>query len=319
MATSIAPVLDGVKSTPLGCNYEQGPHQQSVDSLMDTTAALNGAFSELAWANARQNGGRPGCAGEAALAAALPSWPPKDPNKGWGHTYPVQSKRGETIMGHDQLQYDTTSPPGGAPFLVSPVVADANRGESNELYRKFANTDVPRVNGTPAAREYDLALDIADKIVRGDTLTSTFYDMAIPGPASYANKDDLVELSSPAIGASSCTNKRLENLVSPDRAYGAARDTHKRKNQKSEAKQQQYAEAHPEQRDVSMGEYMSNSIKGIVYDVQHWDKVREINGNDTVASVQFVIGRDNRWAYLLLLLFIVGGIAAGVAWGVTRL
>lgn len=233
--------------------YTVGPHGQTIDSLMSTGAQYNAGFSEQAWAEARQNGNA-----APSIENRLPSWPPSDAHGGFGHTYPVQSKRDETVLGSSDLRWTESMAIGPGckesgtlpPLFINPskattienkgdlFVFDKNLRESYDLWDKYSATNVPRVNGTLAAREYDMALDIADKISRGSTLTSTFYTM--PGrdggcgePVSYAQKDDMTAYSSSisptdAFGQKKSargpvrTNKRLTNLLVPDREYGAA-------------------------------------------------------------------------------------------------
>lgn len=280
---SVAQVEPGVTSTPMSSNYIQGPHQQSVDGLLETAYDLNGSFSELAWANARQNGGRAGCAppGNLGLGKQLPSWPPNGVNQGWGHTYPVQTKHGETLMGYEQLEYDgpdqqyigasgfvseaeaakyldsqsasmsnASSMWATSPYLRNPTVANVNQDQPYQLFEKFARTNKPRANNTADGRDYDMALDIAEKIVAGDTLTSTFYQMTYDKPpssslstvdsfnqpqnpievASYSEAQQGFVVEQPSIleqqdkqrrlfGSS---NKRVQNLMVPDQVYGAA-------------------------------------------------------------------------------------------------
>lgn len=222
---------------PLSDDYIAGPHGQDVDTLMATGAMMNGAFSEYAWANARQNGNH-----QSLLKERLPSWPPKDAHKAFGHTYPAQSKRGEQVIGMENMliaSSATQSGDGMSPMFLGAngkkVVVDKNLGESYKLFERFSRTNVPREDGTPEAIEYDMALDIADKIVRGNTLTSTFMTMPgrSPEPASYAQINDLVEEDPTAAlatreqgklyGAAAATNKRLVNLLEADSGGGLVR------------------------------------------------------------------------------------------------
>lgn len=237
--------------------YTIGPHGQSLDSIMSTCAQFNGAFSERAWAEARQNGNA-----APSIEKLLPSWPPSEAHSGFGHTYPVQSKHGETVLGSKLRATDESMNTGHGckesgtlpPLFINPkksassgaaaaassrqnAVFDKNLREPYDVWDKYSATDVPRVNGTLAAREYDMALDIADKISRGATLTSTFYTM--PGrdggcgePVSYAQQGDMTMYSSSntmdeqntesKVDKSRKTNKRLTNLLVADREYGAS-------------------------------------------------------------------------------------------------
>lgn len=321
--------------TDLQENYTNGPHQQTLDGLMDAMSDTNAAFSELAWANARQNGNH-----QSLIDKELPTWPPKDPHKAWGHTYPVQSKRGERVLGgytdpsegydnkHSSEQGSSLLP--ALPFMQNPVVADRNLGESYELYDRYAKTNVDRTDGTLEAREYDLALDIAEKIAKGDTLTSTFYRM--PGrdcsrgePASYSEIPDLVEEESKASsgGSSSSSSsslllsqKRLSNLISEDQAYSSSRRHHGGSSGGGGHQQQRRSRRH-HQRRQRHHQNLNNTLRGVAYDLRYWDDIVAEQNNDRVASAQFVFCREERWKYLVLVL--VGLLLIGVVGGLVCL
>lgn len=183
--------------------YYKGPHKTNVNEILQTTSNLNAAFSELAWADARQNGRKAfDCAGD-IVNESLPSWPPKE-KRLWGHTYPTQTKRGETIIGYENAKIPETSE--GMPFMMGATI-DINRGEQYPLFNRFANTNVPRGNNAEAV-EYDLALDVADKIIQSEALHSTFY--APPGGpnalnvAPYGCNENVQEISVPSNGLAMC-------------------------------------------------------------------------------------------------------------------
>ncbi len=279
--------------------YNQcGPCRLTLNQLINNGARLNGAFSEFAWANARQNSGCLPCPGE-----DLPAWPPSLGD--WGHTYPVQSKKGEEVLGS---QMDAC---GEAPFYIDPH-PDFDQRKSNppKVFDRFVTTDVPRGNSSEA-KEYDLALDVAEKILQGNSLS-----MGVAGsgglsgtptnkPYSYFQTPYGIppdgSLAAGPVEPGVCrpvpdlagvyasgrrSNKRLENLLEPvEQSYGAG----------SHAKDDEDGrdDSHSWQNVIPCAQ---NSVKGIAYDVKHWNNItpEQCQGN----KLYYVFARDDRWKYL---------------------
>ncbi len=270
---------------------QSGPCGITANQLIDTGARLNGAFSEFAWANARQNSGCMPCPGK-----ELPSWPPS--TKDWGHTYPVQSKRGEQIIGS---QMDAC---GEAPYNLNVSPEQRSRNNIPEIFEKFVATDIVRGTG-PEAQEYDVALDIAEKILRGDSLSTNSYGPAAYGPAAYGPSDskpysyaqDLYGVAPESSYGSGklyndkplVSNKRLENLLheTTDRRYGAAPYQH---DNSEPLDDHSWSNVIP---------CVKNTVQGVSYDLQHWNNIKDeqCQGN----KLYYVFARDDRWKYLCLI------------------
>ena len=277
-------------------NSQCGPCGLTQNQLINNGARLNGAFSEFAWANARQNSGCLPCPGE-----DLPAWPPA--LRDWGHTYPVQSKKGEEVLGS---QMDTC---GEAPFYIDPH-PDFDQRKSNppKVFDRFVTTDVPRGDSSEA-KEYDLALDVAEKILQGNSLsmgvagsgglsgtpTNKPYSYfqtpyGIPpdgslaaGPVEPGVCRPVPDLAGVYASGRRHSNKRLENLLEPvEQPYGAGSD-----------KKDGPTDSHTWQNVMPCAQ---NSVKGIAYDLKHWNNItpEQCQGN----KVYYVFARDDRWKYL---------------------
>jgi hypothetical protein len=247
----------------------------------------------------------------------------------WGHTYPVQSKRGETILG-DEMNSCTESP-----FYIDPHPDfDQRRSNPPEIFKRFASTDVPRGHSKEAV-EYDLALDVAEKILEGNSLSM---NPGIRAPYSYfqaegyleninnnrsSNSSDCVQDIAGLYGAgryehgqsSNKTNKRLANLLTPavDQSYGTGKESSAEKPEPTLEERDDHSHTWD-----NVIPCTKNTVKGIAYDLKHWDRItdEQCQGN----KVYYVFARDDRWKYLtfvfmcltISILFVVG-IITGVS------
>lgn len=254
-----------------------GPCGMTANQLIDDGARLNGAFSEFAWANARQNSGCLPCPGK-----QLPAWPPSI--RDWGHTYPVQSKKGEEVQG-SQMNGASC---GETPFYVDPQPSMPSNPP--EIFQRFAATDVPRGHSREA-QEYDLALDVAEKILQGDSLSMTAADPGHTKSYSYVQPPTS---QSPVgyDGANIRSNKRLANLLAPterpiEQTYAAGKDLDVNPVDGTPDDSHNWENVIP---------CAKNTMKGIAYDLQHWKQItpEQCDGN----KLYYVFGRDDRWKYL---------------------
>lgn len=284
-------------------SHNMGPCGLTADQLINNGAQLNGAFSEFAWANARQNSGCMPCPGK-----ELPAWPPA--TNDWGHTYPVQSKKGEEIQG-SQMNVC-----GEAPFYINPQL-DFDQRQSNppEIFKRFTATNIPREH-SQGTNEYDLALDAAEKILQGNSLSMSAGNVT-NAPASksygyfqapeYAYPDQMQDLADgyqsgqrngypPRYGS----NKRLENLLEPvEQLYGAGKELHDdvsnnvSNNVSNDVSDVSDDSSHSWQNVIPCTQ---NTIQGVAYDVKHWQSItpQQCDGN----KFYYVFGRDDRWKYL---------------------
>jgi len=272
-----------------------GPCGMTANRLIDDGAKLNGAFSEFAWANARQNSGCLPCPGK-----ELPAWPPSV--RDWGHTYPVQSKKGEEVQGSQMHGADGSSC-GEKPFYTDSQPSMTSNPP--EIFQRFAATDVPRGHSREA-QEYDLALDVAEKILQGDSLS--MHSVGGPSsnkPYSYVQSRIGSEYSSPVehqsrhdvspatyASANVRSNKRLANLLAPtehptEQTYAAGKEPD------AEPLHGTTDDAHNWENVLPCAK---NTMKGIAYDLQHWNQItpEQCDGN----KLYYVFGRDDRWKYL---------------------
>jgi hypothetical protein len=259
-----------------------GPCGVNQNQLIESGSRLNGAFSEFAWANARQNSNCMPCPGK-----ELPAWPPA--LNSWGHTYPVQSKHGEEVVGSQMNAC------GEAPFNIKAQPDWGQRTHNPpEIFQRFVTTDVPRDSG-PEAREYDVALDVAERILRGDSMalhdneSKPFsYAQDLYG-LDYAGTSSAVYPSGHFVGNSLIkdpmaygSGKRLENLLEPTNSnydntrYGAGHSE----------------ESKDHDDDGSRGMHDDD-------DSHSWNNISDDKCNGTTSGkLHYIFVRDDRWKYL---------------------
>lgn len=279
---------------------QSGPCGIYQNQLIENGARLNGAFSEFAWANARQNSGCMPCP-----SGDLPSWPPR--LNDWGHTYPVQSKHGETIIGSQMNAC------GEAPFNMNAQPDWGQRTHNPpQIFERFVTTDVPR-DSSPEAREYDVALDVAEKILRGDSLAlhdseskpfsyaQDLYglDHAIVNPSGRSRTDPRAYSS----GHNNSSNKRLENLLEPTTTrdssttdvirYGSGHGSEKFPVSGIQNNNDNEDDSHSLN---NLLPCVKNTFQGVSYDLVNWNNISDekCQGN----KLYYIFVRDDRWKYL---------------------